>query len=121
MKSPNRVTRKIMKSQYTDEFGGYSKTWFADNVDKLQNMNNEQNSDGTSQAPGSQFEVENGLDCLARSVGINIEQCAIELALDESTQYLKPSEIRNIDKSLVPAHVLKEIEDKPQISKEEQI
>jgi len=36
-----------MKSQYTDEFGGYSKTWFADNVDKLQNMNNDQNSDGT--------------------------------------------------------------------------
>lgn len=32
MKSPQRLSRKILKAQYTDEFGGYSKTWFTDGV-----------------------------------------------------------------------------------------
>jgi hypothetical protein len=26
-----------MKTQYTDEFGGYSKTWFADGLDQVKN------------------------------------------------------------------------------------
>lgn len=30
--SPSRLSRKILKTQYTDEFGGYSKTWFADGL-----------------------------------------------------------------------------------------
>jgi|APSaa5957512535_1039671.scaffolds.fasta_scaffold97117_1 hypothetical protein len=33
--SPMRLSRKILKTQYTDEFGGYSKTWFADGLKDL--------------------------------------------------------------------------------------
>lgn len=49
IRSPQRISRKIMKTQYTDEFGGYSKTWFADGLD------------------GAEEEEEQGfgLDCLA--------------------------------------------------------
>ena len=32
VKSPMRLSRKILKTQYTDEFGGYSKTWFTDGI-----------------------------------------------------------------------------------------
>lgn len=34
MKSPLRISKKILKAQYTDEFGGYSKTWFTDGIEK---------------------------------------------------------------------------------------
>jgi hypothetical protein len=37
VKSPLRISRKILKTQYTDEFGGYSKTWCADGVQEMQN------------------------------------------------------------------------------------
>ena len=37
IRSPQRISRKIMKTQYTDEFGGYSKTWFADGLDQVKN------------------------------------------------------------------------------------
>lgn len=32
VQSPMRLSRKILKTQYTDEFGGYSKTWFTDGI-----------------------------------------------------------------------------------------
>ena len=32
-----RLSRKIMKTQYTDEFGGYSKTWFNDGIEEMKN------------------------------------------------------------------------------------
>jgi len=35
IKSPLRISRKILKTQYTDEFGGYSKTWFTDGLQKV--------------------------------------------------------------------------------------
>jgi 3'-phosphoadenosine 5'-phosphosulfate sulfotransferase (PAPS reductase)/FAD synthetase len=35
--SPMRLSRKILKTQYTDEFGGYSKTWFTDGLEKMRN------------------------------------------------------------------------------------
>ena len=85
MKSPNRVTRKIMKNQFTDEFGGYSKTWFADKIEHIQNM--QQHDFNSSDGADSQAFTQNadgGLDSIARSLGINIEQCALELALDDS-------------------------------------
>ena len=37
VKSPLRISRKILKTQYTDEFGGYSKTWFSDGLQEMQN------------------------------------------------------------------------------------
>lgn len=49
IRSPQRISRKIMKTQYTDEFGGYSKTWFADGLD----------------AAAEEEEQGFGLDCLA--------------------------------------------------------
>ena len=33
--SPLRISRKILKTQYTDEFGGYSKTWFTDGLQEM--------------------------------------------------------------------------------------
>ena len=36
--SPLRLSRKILKTQYTDEFGGYSKTWFQDGVEEIKNQ-----------------------------------------------------------------------------------
>ena len=38
VKSPQRISRKILKTQYTDEFGGYSKTWFTDGLTELRNQ-----------------------------------------------------------------------------------
>lgn len=37
VKSPLRLSRKILKTQYTDEFGGYSKTWFNDGIEEVRN------------------------------------------------------------------------------------
>jgi hypothetical protein len=37
VKSPLRLSRKILKTQYTDEFGGYSKTWFNDGIEEVTN------------------------------------------------------------------------------------
>lgn len=33
-----RLSRKILKTQYTDEFGGYSKTWFNDGLNEVKNQ-----------------------------------------------------------------------------------
>jgi hypothetical protein len=41
MRSPLRLSRKILKTQYTDEFGGYSKTWFADGIKDAQDKSTE--------------------------------------------------------------------------------
>ena len=38
--SPLRLSRKILKTQYTDEFGGYSKTWFSDGLQEMKNQRN---------------------------------------------------------------------------------
>ena len=56
VRSPVRVSRRILKNQYTDEFGGYSKTWFADG---LRAKEQEQ----------ADFEM----DGLAKMVGLDIE------------------------------------------------
>jgi len=57
-----------MKTQYTDEFGGYSKTWFADGLKQCE--------DDNDQAGGGDF----GLDGLAIKMGLDIEAIAIRLA-----------------------------------------
>ena len=31
----SKLSRKILKTQHTDEFGGYSKTWFKDGKDEI--------------------------------------------------------------------------------------
>ena len=64
LKSPLRLSRKIMKTQYTDEFGGYSKTWFADGLDAAEDE-----------------DMGGGLDCLAKELGLDIEAIALELAM----------------------------------------
>jgi len=71
-----RISRKILKTQYTDEFGGYSKTWFNDGLQEAiqgtqDNFIEEEDSDNG----------ENGMDGLARSLGLNIEKIAIKLAM----------------------------------------
>jgi len=38
IESPLRLSRKILKTQYTDEFGGYSKTWFTDGLQEMKNQ-----------------------------------------------------------------------------------
>ena len=63
--SPIRVSRRILKNQYTDEFGGYSKTWFTDGLKK---ENNEQEQEDCE------------MDGLAKMVGLDIEAIAIEVA-----------------------------------------
>lgn len=57
-----------MKTQYTDEFGGYSKTWFADGL-------------ATVEAEEDDNDFGGGLDSLAKMLGIDIEARALELAM----------------------------------------
>ena len=38
VQSPIRLSRKVLKTQHTDEFGGYSKTWFNDGLENLKNQ-----------------------------------------------------------------------------------
>ena len=66
LKSPQRLSRKIMKTQYTDEFGGYSKTWFADGLDAADDE-----------------DMGGGLECLAKELGLDIEAIALELAMQD--------------------------------------
>ena len=66
LKSQLRLSRKIMKTQYTDEFGGYSKTWFADGLDAAEDE-----------------DMGGGLDCLAKELGLDIEAIALELAMQD--------------------------------------
>jgi hypothetical protein len=67
IQSPQRVSRRILKNQYTDEFGGYSKTWFSDGLKKMKDEQNDVEMDG-----------------LAKMVGLDIEAIAIEVATRDS-------------------------------------
>lgn len=79
-----------MKTQYTDEFGGYSKTWFTDGLQEMKNQqigescdsDMEENSDDADDATG---QVDNGMDGLAKNLGLDIEAIALELAINGST------------------------------------
>lgn len=81
--SPMRLSRKILKTQYTDEFGGYSKTWFSDGLKEMRNqtLNQDENiledNEETKMAGnGGDY----GMDFLARSLGLDINALAIRLA-----------------------------------------
>ena len=89
IRSPQRISRKIMKTQYTDEFGGYSKTWFADGLDQVKN--DEQLFEIPMEEPEEIEEPEPickeangdyGMDCLARNLGLDIEALARSLAMN---------------------------------------
>jgi len=62
--SPVRLSRKILKTQYTDEFGGYSKTWFQDGLEHVHDpiLDDDKN--------------DFGMDNLARLMGLDIEKLA---------------------------------------------
>lgn len=92
IRSPQRISRKILKTQYTDEFGGYSKTWFADGLKRAKN-NEEMEQDGleideddqmgeNAAEPTQDF----GMDCLARNLGLDIEALARELAMQQDNR-----------------------------------
>lgn len=82
--SPLRISRKILKTQYTDEFGGYSKTWFTDG---LQEMKNTQSLDEDSEMVENCAEenIDTGLGGLALSLGLDIEAIALELAINDTS------------------------------------
>ena len=83
-----RLSRKILKTQYTDEFGGYSKTWFNDGLNEVKNSAKEKDLIlDNDEMEGDQF----GMDCLARSLGLDIEALAKQLAVAKDTAYIKPS------------------------------
>ena len=78
MKSPLRISKKILKAQYTDEFGGYSKTWFTDGIEK---NCNKASSDILDISDDQSYQVQDfGISGLARMVGLDIEAIALELA-----------------------------------------
>jgi len=80
VKSPFKLSRKILKTQYTDEFGGYSKTWFTDGLQKMgkkQDAILDEEVDDADDNPNNDF----GMDCLAKSLGLDIEEIARRLAL----------------------------------------
>ena len=84
LQSPMRLSRKIMKTQYTDEFGGYSKTWFSDGLQEMKDhiLDDDEGMDNDATMAGGNF----GMDDLARSLGLDIEAIALNLALqDDST------------------------------------
>lgn len=68
-----------MKTQYTDEFGGYSKTWFSDGLKEMRNQTDESILDDDKTGVDAGF----GLDCLARSLGLDITALAVKYALDD--------------------------------------
>lgn len=72
-----------MKTQYTDEFGGYSKTWFTDG---LQDMKNCQEEDSDMLVDNCAEEnIDTGLGGLALSLGLDIEAIALELAINDTS------------------------------------
>lgn len=80
MKSPQRLSRKILKAQYTDEFGGYSKTWFTDGVKDVK----KESQDILDISDDQSYQVQDfGMDGLARMVGLDIDAIAKELAMKE--------------------------------------
>lgn len=75
-----------MKSQYTDEFGGYSKTWFADGIQEMRNTDailDEMEEDGINDCTMAGGDY--GMDNLAWSLGLDIEAIALNLALQEDS------------------------------------
>ena len=89
MRSPMRLSRKILKTQYTDEFGGYSKTWFSDGINQeAQDANNKDHTvvnflDNKSEVASDVDPADFGMDGLARLVGLDIESIAVNLALTD--------------------------------------
>ena len=82
--SPLRLSRKILKTQYTDEFGGYSKTWFSDGLKEMKNQRDgEEEIDMVDNFEDQDNQIDNGMDGLARSLGLDIEALALELALND--------------------------------------
>ena len=86
VQSPQRISRKILKTQYTDEFGGYSKTWFSDGLTELRNQ---QENGVESSVDMDAGQCEYGMDFLARSLGLDIEAIAVALAMEDD---LAPSQ-----------------------------
>ena len=81
-----RLSRKILKTQYTDEFGGYSKTWFSDGLLEMKNQRNgDEEVDMVDNFDDQGDQEDNGMDGLARSLGLDIEALALELAMNDST------------------------------------
>ena len=68
-KSPLRIQRKILKTQYTDEFGGYSKTWLKDGIKDLTTM-----GPVIHQQPSLE---DMSMDQIARNLGLDIEKIAL--------------------------------------------
>jgi hypothetical protein len=93
MKSPLRISKKILKAQYTDEFGGYSKTWFTDGIEK--NCKKE-SSDILDISDDQSYQIQDfGMAGLARMVGLDIEAIALELAQRETGEgsHIPPTQI----------------------------
>lgn len=108
IRSPQRISRKIMKTQYTDEFGGYSKTWFADGLDQVKNSEQIDDQPVCAEAPeeptfhGAEAAAREaagaqdyGMDCLARNLGLDIEALARELAMNNDGR--KPIQCLDVD------------------------
>jgi len=97
--SPLRLSRKILKTQYTDEFGGYSKTWFSDGIQEVKNQKGEEIQEN--------FE-DQGMDGLARSLGLDIEAIALELALNDGTPPTQCLPVQVDDETMEEACIKKE-------------
>ena len=65
-----------MKTQYTDEFGGYSKTWFTDGLKEMKDLHHKQMAGEKDEDP-----QDFGMDGIARKLGLDIDALAIKLAL----------------------------------------
>ena len=79
-----RLSRKIMKTQYTDEFGGYSKTWFNDGIEEMTKPGKDMILDNDDDYQIEPVQTDQyGMDNLARSLGLDIEAIAIALAMVE--------------------------------------
>lgn len=97
VQSPMRLSRKILKTQYTDEFGGYSKTWFSDGLKEMRNqtLNQDENilGDDNEETKMAGNGGDYGMDFLARSLGLDINALAIKLAQDDTTAAVPAQEI----------------------------
>lgn len=99
-----RLSRKILKTQYTDEFGGYSKTWFTDGINDLINQNN---TDMTADDQSMEEDAQDyGMDGLAKALGLDINQIAVDLAMRDDT--CPPSQVLAINDETKIRKALKE-------------
>lgn len=99
-----RLSRKILKTQYTDEFGGYSKTWFTDGINDLINQNN---TDMTADDQSMEEDAQDyGMDGLAKALGLDINQIAVDLAMKNDT--CPPSQVLAINDESKIRKALKE-------------